>query len=212
MKRWTLCVAVLAMGMTGLALQAGDDHGAGDGHGHSNLPLCPVMGEPIDFSVGMDTDDGPLYVCCKGCFKKLKAKPAKYAAKVAAQRAAVAKMPKVQVTCPVSGNPIKTDVFAMVDGKKIYACCNNCVGKLEASPESFATQIAASFTHQTKCPVSGNDIDAATSMTVGKGAKSGNVYFCCGGCVDKFKANPEKFSHSLEEQGYATLARMASAK
>jgi YHS domain-containing protein len=42
---------------------------------------------------------------------------------------------------------------------------------------------------QDKCPVMGNPIDEAV-FTEYAGKK---VYFCCGGCIDEFKANPQKY-------------------
>jgi YHS domain-containing protein len=41
----------------------------------------------------LNTDDGPVYFCCKGCAAKYKANPAKYAEKVAAQRKFLAEHP-----------------------------------------------------------------------------------------------------------------------
>ncbi len=51
---------------------------------------CPVMdellgsmGQPIKVMVG----DKPIFLCCKGCIKKIKAEPAKYLAMVYPERA-----------------------------------------------------------------------------------------------------------------------------
>ncbi|QDV47530.1 hypothetical protein Enr13x_74400 [Stieleria neptunia] len=51
------------------------------GGGVINNKLCPVMGEPlgsmgdpVPVTVGGET----LFVCCRGCVKKVKADPAKY--------------------------------------------------------------------------------------------------------------------------------------
>ncbi|MDV6031466.1 MAG: hypothetical protein F9B45_15490 [Phycisphaera sp. RhM] len=51
------------------------------GDGVINHKLCPVMGEllgsmgdPVPVTVGGET----LFVCCRGCVKKVKADPAKY--------------------------------------------------------------------------------------------------------------------------------------
>ncbi|RMF77332.1 MAG: hypothetical protein D6744_11455, partial [Planctomycetota bacterium] len=35
-----------------------------------HLPNCPVSGEPIDFLSAIETDEGPVYFCCKMCMKK----------------------------------------------------------------------------------------------------------------------------------------------
>ncbi len=51
------------------------------GNGVIQNKLCPVMGEPlgsmgdpVPVTVGGET----LFVCCRGCVKKVKADPAKY--------------------------------------------------------------------------------------------------------------------------------------
>lgn len=119
------------------------------------LPKCPVSGEPVDFYVSTVTDDGPVYFCCPDCIAKFKAKPAEFAVQVKAQRAAASKLPRVQVTCPVSGEPISKKSFLERDGQKIYFCCNDCKGKYEADPAAYKAKLAASYTYQAKCPVMG---------------------------------------------------------
>lgn len=55
------------------------------------LPNCPVMeNEPIDTKIYIQTNEGRVYFCCKGCIAKYKANPTQYAEKVAAQRRALA--------------------------------------------------------------------------------------------------------------------------
>lgn len=41
---------------------------------------CPVMGGEIDFSVSTDTEQGPVFFCCRGGIGKLNADPGKFAA------------------------------------------------------------------------------------------------------------------------------------
>ncbi len=48
---------------------------------------------------------------------------------------------------------------------------------------------------QTTCPVMGGAIDK-TIFVEYKGKK---VYFCCPGCVETFKANPEKYVAKLPQ-------------
>ena len=164
----------------------------------AELPLCPIMGEPVDFSQKTDTPDGPVYFCCKSCIKKYKKNPAKYAAKVAAQRAALRKLPQVQVACPLTGKPINRDMYTMVDGKKVYFCCAGCKGKFEASPKKYAKKLAASYTYQTRCPVTSEEIDPGTFLDLPGGKR---VYFCCKGCEAKLLKNPAKYAKKLADQG-----------
>ncbi len=164
----------------------------------TSVPKCPVMGESIDFSVKTDTKDGPVYFCCKGCIEKYTAKPKKYAKKVAAQREAVADMPKVQVSCPVTGKPIDKKVSSRLNGKKIYFCCKGCVAKFDKNPKKYAAKLAASYTYQTKCPVMGGDINPAVFSTLPDGRK---VYHCCAGCEKPFFKDPAKYVAKLAAQG-----------
>ena len=48
---------------------------------------------------------------------------------------------------------------------------------------------------QTTCPIMGKAIDKAVS-TEYQGQK---VYFCCPGCIDKFKAEPAKYTKDMPQ-------------
>ncbi len=149
MRRSTLlaCVGVILTGVLGTNGAIAQDHG--DGHGakaEAKLPLCPVMADPIDFSVKSMTDDGPVYFCCKMCVKKFAKQPTKYSEKAAEQKAALAKMPRVQVSCPLSGEPIDKKMFVEVVGTKVYTCCGDCKSKYAAYSGKYAAKLAASYT------------------------------------------------------------------
>lgn len=163
------------------------------------LPTCPVTGEPVDFFVSTMTADGPVYFCCPACIKTLEKDPGKYAKNVAAQRAALMKMPRVQVTCAIDDQPIDKSVFIEQGGKKIYFCCNKCKAKYEADPAKYQAQLEASYTYQTHCPVKGGEIDPAVSTELPTGQR---VFFCCKVCEGKFLKNPAEYAPKLEAQGY----------
>ena len=50
---------------------------------------------------------------------------------------------------------------------------------------------------QTLCPVMGEEIDKSIYIDV----KGKRIYVCCGGCVKKIKADPDKYIKLLEDQG-----------
>ena len=50
---------------------------------------------------------------------------------------------------------------------------------------------------QETCPVMGGKVDKSI-CTIYKGKC---VYFCCAGCPEEFKKDPEKYMKKLEEQG-----------
>jgi YHS domain-containing protein len=162
------------------------------------MPLCPVSGEPIDFGVSIMTDDGPVYFCCPKCMDKYKADPKKFAEKLAGQRKALAAMPKIQVTCPVSGKPIDKKVSIEKDGKKVYFCCEKCPAMYEKDPAKYAAKLAGSYTYQTKCPVTGRDVNPNAFITLEGGMK---IYFCCSHCFPKFETDTAKCLPKLKEQG-----------
>jgi len=94
---WPLAV-VCVFSLTGCAQDRGSHAGMSGNHDYGNVAvaqqpaaangnrviqnkLCPVMGEPlgsmgdpVPVTVGGET----LFVCCRGCVKKVKANPAKY--------------------------------------------------------------------------------------------------------------------------------------
>ncbi len=52
---------------------------------------------------------------------------------------------------------------------------------------------------QTTCPVMGGKINKAQYADV----KGKRIYVCCGGCIAKVKADPEKYIKKLESEGVA---------
>ncbi len=204
MKRMIFGIAIGSVLMIGTSLPlAMAQHGHGD-HDHgahaeeAALPNCPIMDEPINLAISVATDDGPVYFCCDGCIPKFQKNPAKYAAKVAAQRKALAHRAKAQVTCPVTGEPVKQKFFVESNGKKVYVCCKGCIGKYQRDPAKYASALANSFTYQTKCPVMGGDIDPTVFTKLSTGE---TIYYCCPGCDKPLRANPAKYNKNLVSQG-----------
>jgi YHS domain-containing protein len=188
-----------------LAQHEGHGHGHGD-HEHAveasptaSLPRCPVTDEPVNLAVNVETDTGPVFFCCKDCVSKYEANPARYAEKAAAQRRALADRPRVQVTCPVSKEPVDPKVFIEHEGQKVFFCCKGCVDKYQRGPAKYASALANSYTYQTKCPVMNEDIDPKSFTTAGNGM---NIYFCCKACDKKFFADPAKYAPRLVAQGF----------
>ena len=188
-------VVVLALAWGGGFRLLFADEGHGDGSG---LPNCPVMDEPIDFTVSSVTDEGPVFYCCAGCIDKYEANPDKYAAKVAVQRELLKDRPKVQVTCPVSGKPVDGKTSITLDGETVGFCCPKCPDAFTKDPAKYKSKLANSFTYQTLCPVSGEAIDPATATTLATGQ---TLYFCCSKCGPKLVADPASYVSKLGTMG-----------
>lgn len=205
-KLLTACAIAFALTMCHNSVSAqnrpsGDEKGdpkAQEDAKKAVLPNCPVMGETIDFSIKTVTEEGPVYFCCKMCIKKFDAKPEKYAKEVAAQRTALALLPKIQVTCPVSGETVDKKVFVGEGDKKVFFCCKDCVAKYEKDPAKYKAKLADSYSYQTKCPVMGGKIDPKAFVSLATGQK---VFFCCKGCDTKFMKEPAKYVATLKAQG-----------
>ena len=163
----------------------------------ADRPMCPMMDEPASLAISTPTDDGPVYFCCQGCISKFKKDPAKYATKVAAQRKVLADRAKVQVTCPVTKEPVDQKVFVESNGKKVHFCCKGCAGKYQKDPAKYASALANSYTFQTKCPVMGGTIVPTVYTTLSTGE---TIYYCCKGCDKPLRANPAKYNKNLASQ------------
>ncbi len=206
MKRLGMLVLCIGVPLVGATLIAAWGQSSGEGTSTKpvmvdgrKLPDCPVGGQPINLAVSTATDDGPVFFCCRNCIKKFEADAKKYSEKLTDQRKALATLAQVQVTCPVSGEAVKSDVFLEEKGSKTYFCCSNCRGKYEKEPAKYAVKLANSFAYQTKCPVTGKAIDPRVSATAQAGE---TVFFCCKDCPGKFQKDVERFAPKLEEQGF----------
>jgi len=62
------------------------------------------------------------------------------ACKTAAAPAAEA---KAQTLCPVMNAPVNPKLYVDADGKRIYACCRGCIGKIQADPQKYIRQLEA---------------------------------------------------------------------
>lgn len=125
----------------------------------------------------------------------------------------------VQTTCPVMGGAINKDIHVEHEGKNVYFCCQACVDQFKADPAKYLDKLPqfqdmaetagaavegagstaqatlAGLTDQKICPIMGNPIN--TSIYVEHEGKK--VYFCCAGCIEKFKAEPEKYISQLPQ-------------
>lgn len=170
---------------------------------------CPVSGDPVDFRFSVMTDIGPVYFCCPKCPKEFTADTKKYEMKVKEQQELLAKLPKVQVACPVSGKPIDKEQFVEKDGQRVYFCSAKCTTEYKADPAEFKAKLMGCYTYQTHCPVTGEEIDPTASAELPDGNR---VYYCCMACDPKVRAEPAKYVKKLEEQGtYIDAKKIAAA-
>jgi YHS domain-containing protein len=198
--RWivsTLCVALI-VAVSGLI--AGEEKDAKK----EFKATCPVSGKPAIADSSLDlkklkAGEGTVYFCCKGCPKAFEKDPAKFT--LATNRQLVETGQVVQVGCPVSGREVNKDVAVETGTTKVAFCCEGCLAKYEKAADDegklkvLFADLDKGFTRQVKCPVSGKPINPQASLEH-DGKK---VYFCCEGCPNAFKADPDKYLAKLPQ-------------
>ena len=89
--------------------------------------------------------------------------------------------PKLQSVCPVMGGQINKAVYTDYEGRRIYFCCQGCIGGFEKNPakyikalndEGVALEEASAVDHK-------KESDHSTHKGDGKHGA------CCGGCGSK---------------------------
>lgn len=127
--------------------------------------------------------------------------------------------PKSQKICPVMGNEIDKNIYVDYKGKRIYFCCSGCPDEFNKNPEKYMeilekdgieleaspakseqgkSSVKPKIKLQTTCPVmEGNKIN----KNIYTDYKGKRIYFCCKGCPEIFKKNPEKYIKKMEKEG-----------
>lgn len=137
---------------------------------------CPVMDEPLGSMgtpVKVMVGDKPIYLCCKGCIKKVKAEPATYLAMVESD-----------------GDPQDAGGRSVAAGTDAV---RKGVYKVSSADAPF---IAA----QKKCPVMDEPLDAMGGPYKVHAAGQA-IYICCPGCAKRIAAQPQKYLKALKSQG-----------
>jgi YHS domain-containing protein len=111
---------------------------------------------------------------------------------------------KAQELCPIMGGKINKKYYADHKGKRVYFCCSGCDSKFKQNPDAHIARMEKegivldkALKPQTSCPVSGEKI----KKSIYTDYEGKRVYFCCSGCVGKFKAEPEKYLKKLKDKG-----------
>ncbi|MDG2220480.1 MAG: hypothetical protein P8L85_03820 [Rubripirellula sp.] len=141
-----------------------------------NQAKCPVMdeplgsmGQPIKVMVGTK----PVFLCCKGCVKKIKSEPAKYLAMVDGVGSRPTHLDRV---VPAGTEQVRPGIF-----------------KVTAADAPF---IAA----QKICPVMEEPLDAMGGPHKVHAAGKA-IYICCPGCAKRIAADPNKYLEILAKRG-----------
>src|SRR5262245_3195434 len=89
--------------------------------------------------------------------------------------------------CPVSKMEVtvtEKSPMVVVNGEKLYFCCDKCPKAFAATPEKFVVKAVTCPVQKTAAKVS------AESRVV---LNNGLYYFCCANCPKGFSTNPARF-------------------
>jgi Cu+-exporting ATPase len=102
-------------------------------------------------------------------------------------------------------NPATAKYSAEHSGTKYFFCCGGCADKFLAHPQQYLNKPASGLVtlgmpapmqppaaSVTRDPVCGMNVNPATSKHVVE-HEGKKYYFCCAGCVEKFKAAPQSY-------------------
>ena len=155
--------------------------------------------------------DGEVYFCCPKCKEKFEANPEKFQTKANHQLVVTGQYE--QVACPVTGMKLVDNMSLKIGTATVGFCCGRCkasvenAGDLEQqaelvfSKEAFSKGFApANNLKDITCPVGNGEVSKEFSAEY----RNGTVFFCCKGCVQKFKDNPQEFAVLANYQLVAT--------
>lgn len=162
------------------------------------LPSCPVGSFPVDFVQRLETADGAIFFSCPRCIEQYRAAPEKYADAVRAQHADLAKLSKVQVACPVSGDVPDHSISRATRAGKILFCSEECAAIFDRDGDA-SLNLATAFTYQKTCPVSGQPIDPRWVVSVNENVP---IFLCSIECVRQFRETPNEYRDELAAQGF----------
>lgn len=154
---------------------------------------CPISGEELeDHDTFLDYEGHRIYVCCKKCKKKAKAKPEQIVMELYVQGVQIENL---QTIDPVSGEELESkEHFHQIYNKRIYVNDAEDLEKVAAEPAKYL-DILDGRKAQEKCAIRGGDLDPEADFVV-EGMTVGQ---CCPGCEKKWQADPAAYFTKMEE-------------
>ena len=155
---------------------------------------CPIAGKDFDESETAEVDGIKVFLCCENCTAKVAAVGKEGAAELVfadevfeKSFAAKTKWDLADIKCfMMPKRDVKESKAVDHHDGKVFFCCPNCVKKWNKAPEKYVTQgnlqlVQTGQYEQTKCPISGGDLDDEQVAEV----DGVTVKFCCGNCQGK---------------------------
>ena len=147
---------------------------------------CPVMGKPISSKLFTDTEYGRIWICCKGCNKKIAADPEK------AYKSAFPRTVKLDnAVCPVSGTKIEGEpTVVLLQGHEVRLHSKECVASARSESQvvlAKAVEPKLIDVANALCPITGKAVAANAFCVVGDRI----VRLSSSDCVEQVKKEPK---------------------
>ena len=159
----------------------------------------------IDVTKSDTNMDGKVHLCSMGC-----------AVSDESGNCPKCEMKMKEMSVADAENLLKEKGFSVTDHSKMKKGCGAgcdkacCSAKETSEAKSSKSEcaktgdaVAATKAFNSVCPVSGKAVSNTSPVVEYSGKSYG---FCCPGCVDKFKADPAKYSKNVSECGTKFVA------
>ncbi len=161
----------------------------------SPVLLCPVTNQPVDKAQMTRFRGKWVYFANAEARQKFEADPLEYADGVQAQWAADKPL-RIQVACPVTGEPPDPDIYVGTGADTICFASAAAKQKWLADKTSYEKNLPECFTYQTACGTCTGEIDPKVKRVLEGQA----YYFCCNGCAGHFEKDPSKYTPQIKAQ------------
>src|ERR1700758_2438431 len=135
-----------------------------------------------------------------------------------------AKITERDPVCGMTVDPSAAKGQVEHTGKTYYFCSPHCARKFQQDPEQYLQKTSATpglvtggmpkpeqlAAAKTKDPVCGMDVDPATARHHLEHAGK-TYYFCCGGCLEKFLTDPDRYLQAKASEGLIQLGTQRSS-
>ncbi len=155
--------------------------------------LCPVTGKPIDRQFFTEFRGKRVYFADAAARDKFTQDPYEFADGVQKQWEVLRPL-RVQVRCPVTGQPVDTKLASTQGEQTIYFATPEAKVAYDKEPPRYAAQLEECYTFQTLCPCGHGEIRPDVSAPY----KGKTVYFCCPGCRASLESKLDEVAEAME--------------
>jgi hypothetical protein len=146
---------------------------------------CPIMGKKVSVKLFTDVEYGRIYICCKGCDKKIIKDVA------TAYKSAYPTTKKIEnKDCPITGKAIGEDAQTVtLQGHDVRVCCKDCIPVAQASAQVVLAKVTDDKVVDLKnqlCPVTGGPVTKNDFAIIGTTV----VHLSSPECVDEVLKDP----------------------